>query len=184
LTKGDDWTFIIKVHALIEAALTHLLAIAVGGGELQDRSESLPMTRGIGLAVEHRLLDPGRATFLRALGRIRNAFVHDVRRVSLRIEDFVKSLDPIEQPQFWRDLMRGYTLEPMINDSGRLIPTEEFVATRPRFAIWISSMSALSLIYRTKTLDQAGRDKLFSALAAMEPLRTRPSNRRSGRDDR
>jgi hypothetical protein len=154
------------------------------GGEQQQRSAAVPLIRGIELATEHRLLDPGRATFLRALNWIRNAFVHDVRSVSLRIEDFVRLLDPVDQTQLWRDLMRGYTLEPMINDSGRLIPTEEFAAMRPRFAVWISSMSALSLMYRTKSLDEAGREKLFSALAAMEPLRAAPSSRRSRRNDK
>jgi hypothetical protein len=183
LTTGDDWTFIIKVHALLQAALTHLLVATVGDNALQDRSESLPMTRGLALAVEHRVLDPGRAAFLRALGRLRNAFVHDIRSVSLRIEDFVRTLDPDEQQPFWRDLIRGYTLEPSIDDSGRLIPTEEFVESRPRFAIWISSMGTLSLMYRTKTLDPTGREKLFSALSRMEPLRSKPESRSTRRQD-
>ena len=59
---------------------------------------------------------------------------------------------------FWRDLMRGHTVEPVIVESdGRRVPTEEFVALNARFTIWISAMSALSLIYRSKTSDQATR---------------------------
>ena len=58
------------------------------------------------------------------------------------------------------------------------MPTEEFAAARPRFTIWISAMSALSLIYRTKTLDQASREKLFVALSTMKPIRAKPSSRR------
>ena len=75
--------------------------------------------------------------------------------------------------RFGRGLMRGYTIEPVIIDYGRSIPTEECVAAKPRFSIWISAMSALSLIYRTRTFDQANRDKLFAMLSNLKPLRVR-----------
>ena len=58
------------------------------------------------------------------------------------------------------------------------MPTEEFAAAHPRFTIWISAMSALSLIYQTKTLDQASREKLFVALSTMKPIRAKPGSRR------
>lgn len=68
--------------------------------------------------------------------------------------------------------MRGHTLEPVIVESdGRRVPTEEFVASNPRFTVWISAMSALSLIYRTKTSDSATREKLFTFLSTLTPLR-------------
>lgn len=43
LQDGDDWSFVIKLHALAEAALTHLLTAAVGREELSDLFSSLPM---------------------------------------------------------------------------------------------------------------------------------------------
>ena len=182
LTEGDDWSFVIKVHAVAETALTHLLTAGVGRKELRDLFASLTMgdpRRGkLAVAARLRLLDPGRQAFFLGLGRIRNWFVHDVRSVGLRIEDFVNSLQPDQRPRFWRDMMRGHTVEPMIIDSGRSMPTEEFAAAQPRFTIWISAMSALSLIYRTKTLDQASREKLFVALSTMKPIRAKPGSRR------
>lgn len=174
-TEGDDWSFVIKVHALAEAAVTHLLTAALGDEDSRDRFASLPMgsRRGrLALAAQHRLMDDGRVTFFRALGRIRNWFVHDVRSVGLRIEDFAQSLDADERIEFWRDLMRGHTIEPVIVENNeRKVPTEEFVASNPRFTVWISAMSALSLLYRTKTSDPATREKLFTFLSTLTQLR-------------
>lgn len=68
--------------------------------------------------------------------------------------------------------MRGHTIEPVIvENDGRKVPTEEFVAANPRFTVWISAMSALSLIYRTKMSDPATREKLFTFLSTLTPLR-------------
>jgi hypothetical protein len=68
--------------------------------------------------------------------------------------------------------MRGYTREPVIVDAGRSMPVEEFVAARPRFTVWISMVSTISLIYKFKTADPATREKAFEQLSTMRPLRT------------
>lgn len=102
-TESDDWSFVIKVHALAEAAVTRLLTAAVGDEGSRDRFASLPMGSRKGrlaLAAQHHLMDHGRVTFFRALGRVRNWFVHDVRNVGLRIEDFAQSLGPDERIGF------------------------------------------------------------------------------------
>ncbi len=174
-TEGDDWSFVIKVHALAEAAVTHLLTVAVGDERSRDRFAFLPMGSRKGklaLALQHRLMDDGRVTFFRALGRVRNWFVHDVRNVGLRIDDFAQSLGPDERIRFLRDLMRGHTIEPVIVESDtRSVPTEQFVAANSRFTVWISMTSALSLIYRTRMSDDATRERLFTFLSTLTPLR-------------
>ena len=68
--------------------------------------------------------------------------------------------------------MGGYTLEPVIDDPDRgHVLAEEFAATHPRFTVWVGAVRALSLIYRAKTLDDVGREKLFVALSTMKPTR-------------
>ncbi|MBI2359317.1 MAG: hypothetical protein HYV04_10505 [Deltaproteobacteria bacterium] len=95
-----------------------------------------------------------------------------VHEGAVRIEDFAQSLDADERIEFWRDLMRGHTIEPVIVENNeRKVPTEEFVASNPRFTVWISAMSALSLLYRTKTSDPATREKLFTFLSTLTQLR-------------
>lgn len=108
---SDDWSFVIKLHTVAEAALTHLLTAALRREELADLFASLPMSdskRGkIAIAARLNLIDRNRAAFFRALGRIRNRFAHDVKNVGLRIEDFARSLPQHEEEQFWKDLVGG-----------------------------------------------------------------------------
>ena len=42
LTDGDDWSFVIKVHAVAETALTHLLTAGVGRKELRGMCCNFP----------------------------------------------------------------------------------------------------------------------------------------------
>jgi hypothetical protein len=182
LKDGDDWSFVIKVHAVAEAALTHLLTTTVGREELRDLFGSLPMgdsRRGrISVAAQLHLLDPRRVAFFRALGRIRNAFVHDIKNAGLRIEQYAASLAPSEQDRLWLDLMGGHTLEPIIIDfDGKEVPTKDFARAHPRFTIWISTLSALGLIYRATTLDDTNRKRFFEELRDMKPLRGQSANR-------
>jgi hypothetical protein len=116
--------------------------------------------------------------FFRALGRIRNAFVHGIKNAGLRIEQYAASLAPNEQDRLWLDLMGGHTLEPIIIDfDGNEVPTKDFARAHPRFTIWISTLSALGLIYRATTLDDTNRKRFFEELRDMKPLRGQSANR-------
>lgn len=127
----------------------------------------------LAVATRLRLVDSRRKSFFLALGRIRNQFAHDPKHVGRRIEDFVQSLPPGERDQFWKDLIGGHTVEPVIIDfEGREVPAEQFARSHPRFTIWVACMSALSLIYHAKTLDDAARHQMHAELSTMKPLRT------------
>ena len=175
LDEQDDWSFVIKVHALAGAALTYLLTTAVGREELGDLFDSLTMgdaRKGkLAIAESLRLLDPRRVVFLRALGRIRNRFAHDVKYAGFRIEDYARLLPLVDQKKLWQDLIRGYTIEPFIFDFDNCqVRSEDFARARPRFTIWIGSLSTLSLIYRAKTSNEVDRQKMFSFLKTMKPV--------------
>jgi hypothetical protein len=131
----------------------------------------------LAVASRLRVLDAGGVIFLRALGRMRNQFVHDVHNVGRRLEDYANALKPEERSQFWRELMRGYTREPVIIDGDRSMPVEQFVAAHPRFTVWISMVSTVSLIYKFKTADPAIRERASEVLSTMKPLRNRHSGR-------
>ena len=175
LDEQDDWSFVIKVHALAEAALTYLLTTAVGREELLTMGDA---RRGkLAIAESLRLLDPRRVVFLRALGRIRNRFAHDVKYAGFRIEDYARLLPLVDQKKLWQDLIRGYTIEPFIFDFDNCqVRSEDFARARPRFTIWIASLSTLSLIYRAKTSNEVDRQKMFSFLKTMKPVGGTPSH--------
>lgn len=100
LMQEDGWSFIIKLHALIEAALTralvnhfhadttlaeHLRRLNTGGG-----SGKVALARGAGL------VSPPMVKFLEGLGVRRNNLVHGIENVGFNLEAYVQSLDADE----------------------------------------------------------------------------------------
>jgi hypothetical protein len=88
LVEEDDWSFVVKAHALLEACATELLvrssdsrltpifkSMQLGGG----RASKMEFVRALGL------LDDPAISFVRWLGELRNRIVHDVRHVGFSL---------------------------------------------------------------------------------------------------
>lgn len=91
LNEGNDWSFIIKIHSLVEAAVSHYLSVKIGNEKLESVFQRLPLStvnggkidflKALDLLKEHR-------GFIVLLSRIRNDYVHDVSNVSLRFQEY------------------------------------------------------------------------------------------------
>ena len=96
LHDEDDWSFVIKLHALMEAAVTYLLAEHFGDqrlGKFFDRLEmSNPRVGKLALLNELDLLPSEARTFLQKLSELRNNRVHDIREVGFDLERYILSL--------------------------------------------------------------------------------------------
>src|SRR5208283_2682599 len=75
ITDEDDWSFIIKLHALIEAAVSHLLTDVLGREELSDVFAELEMSnkkRGkLAFVRALNLLDEDDRRFISKLSELR-----------------------------------------------------------------------------------------------------------------
>ena len=105
LRNEDDWSFIIKLHALLEAALTTLLAAKVGQ-ELRSTFARLEMSRAdtgkVAFAKALGLLVQEERRFIRELSELRNELVHSVERITFNLSDYVAKLDPSQLDSFAR----------------------------------------------------------------------------------
>lgn len=102
LSKDDDWTFIIKIHGLLEAGLNHILLQSLGYPEL--RKIISKMDTGSGKLAFVKALDllPGNARmFVRVLSAVRNAAVHDIRNFDISLMEYQKRLDR-DQRRNWK----------------------------------------------------------------------------------
>src|SRR5690242_8323284 len=72
LIDEDDWSFVIKVHALIEAAVTHLLVIASGKNELENIYTFLELSDS----------RTGKLAFVRELGLLENKYRRFIKTLS------------------------------------------------------------------------------------------------------
>jgi hypothetical protein len=107
IQQDDDWSFVIKAHAIVEAAITQLVAHLIGHPEaLEKLLSTLSMGGRHGKVAFVRCLmglsDP-ELDFAEALGTIRNHAAHRVSNVEgFSLTGYLKSL---ERGEFER--MRG-----------------------------------------------------------------------------
>jgi hypothetical protein len=86
LLQESDWSFVIKLHALLESAVSQLLVNAVARKELADVFASLEMsntkTGKLAFVKALELLPKAHLDFIRALSELRNQLAHRVKNVS------------------------------------------------------------------------------------------------------
>lgn len=95
LMKEDDWSFVIKGHALLEAAVSRLLVersdarlepvfarLQLGGG----RTGKLSFVNAL------ELLPPADVQLLQWLGELRNRLVHDPKQFGFRLDEYAQNL--------------------------------------------------------------------------------------------
>ena len=104
LTTEDDWSFIIKTHALIESVLTRLIQVTVQPPPLAEFAETLNLSGGrhskTKLLRACGRLDDDEEKFVRGLSEIRNRFVHNVRHTKSDLPKFVQGLDAAKKKEF------------------------------------------------------------------------------------
>jgi DNA-binding MltR family transcriptional regulator len=142
LATEDDWSFVIKAHALIEATVTHMLTEGVDERlrKVFERLELSGAENGkLVFAEALGLIDTKDRRFIRLFSELRNKLVHDIRRVTFTFDAHLKSLDDNQQKAFV-DCVSAFF-------EGRLERNalRDMVLQFPRLAIWAVAMQLLSL---------------------------------------
>jgi hypothetical protein len=110
----DDWTFVIKSHALLEAAVSQMLANALDR-RLDDVFGRLELGRtDVGkLAFAHalELLSSEERGFIRTLSDVRNLLAHDLRHLDFDLSAHVNALDKQQRERFFKHFDFGIAKE-------------------------------------------------------------------------
>ncbi len=100
----DDWSFVIKTHAFLEAALTHLLADHLGKEDLVPvfayLETSNVRTGKLAFVKAFDLLDKRARRFIHTLSELRNDLVHEVSNVGFSFAAYVSSLSDKQRKEF------------------------------------------------------------------------------------
>jgi hypothetical protein len=162
LLNEDDWSFIIKLDALIEASLTHQLvevlstSISEFSSEFYDREKiekfvswldlSNPRTSKLTLAVGMGLMLDNHPKFVRLLAEIRNNLVHDIRNTNFNLGNYVSLLRGEKRDNFFNTL-RIDSKNKIIRDKfDKEIDYDEFILRYPKLSIWFTASDLLSEI--------------------------------------
>ncbi|MCC1496135.1 hypothetical protein [Alcanivorax sp. 1008] len=144
LIEGEsDWALIIKTHALIEAAVSDLLATSLDRKDLNAIFSSLELsnkrTGKMAFVSALGLLDEDCRRFISALSELRNRLVHNVKNVHFDFHEYVKQLDA----QQFRQFVKNFNTLSYEVDEGLL----NLFRHDPIQGVWYGAMSVLGRIY-------------------------------------
>ncbi len=160
LKNEDDWSFIIKCHALLESAMSHLIVATLKQPPLKDIVARLEMsgatTGKVAFAKALGLADDRERRFMRALSELRNDIVHDVRNVDFDLIAHMKSgaVDAkarTAQVLTFALLVDGpmeFTIEDQKSD------WRDMFQANPKYFIWQSVRMYLGIAYIPRYLER------------------------------
>jgi hypothetical protein len=171
LKKDSDWAFVIKMHALIEGGIAHLLEHKLAKPELRDFLNRLSL-RGrvgkVGLARALEVLHPDDARFLEAFGDLRNDYAHNLRNANLPLVQYIQMLTPGHRQRFLAPF--HLYLAKTIKYNEKQLARDDFVANHPKQAIWLVAIVVLSSFYRHKEMARIHTETVRNALEAWDRI--------------
>jgi hypothetical protein len=160
LYSEDDWSFVIKTHAVLEATLSHLLTVVIGEPRLQPFFARLDMSGAtIGKVAIVKLLDLLDETdrrFIKSFSELRNDLVHEIRFVNFTFASHVKSMDA-NQLKTFKKQFDTWSVEPYAEVIGQRVLVLDFFKENPKLAIWYSAMATIAIIYGIKEIQISAR---------------------------
>ena len=175
LKAEDDWSFIIKSHALIEAACAELLTEYVGSRELLDPFSRLELSNKksgkIAFLKSLGLLDDDERRFVSSLSELRNILVHNVSNVAFDLAAHIESLDKKQRRSFAKSFGYAFLSEEAHPDfSGDI----DDVLNHPKDTLWRGLKFMLAIISLQIDVLRAKRDSKNSLAEVGEALLKKP----------
>lgn len=134
LYEEDDWSFVIKLHALMEAACTHLIMAHLEKPELVDVIGRLELSgKTIGKTVILRklhLLGEYDRRFISSLSELRNKLVHDIRFSNFTLLKYIQSLDPKSIKNFTESFAPQELLDREVSNLANALQRERLKAAK------------------------------------------------------
>ena len=162
MLERDDWSFVIKAHALLESVVCQLLAthlkqpameyVLAQNVQMEDR---IVMMKALGIA------DDNERRMMRLLGKIRNNLVHNAEQTDFTFSEYFKNRDNR------RNFTQAFATEwPDTIGTTRPINRSDYILQNPRYAIWVSVMQIVSHTFnaKLKALYAAKQEAILEAL--------------------
>jgi len=144
--EPSDWSFILKLHAILEGALTRLLERRLSES---DFDETLTFMRKVQLAFELRELahDNHYRSFLVTLNHLRNRFAHRAEYIVADIPTVIQGIPTHKRSSVLQSLAVGIKIPGTTEDDPRnRIGREEMTRKWPRYMIMMSAGYALDML--------------------------------------
>ena len=168
LLRNDDWSFIIKIHTLIDVAITKAVIETLGKPEIEDSIERLNLNTKLGFAKKLNLLEKDSLLFVQKLSEMRNQFAHNISDVGVEILEFLNSSKKEKRDGFLKAFRWGNTKaeEIIVKEEDRTLQNLlkilafNFADELPKIAIWTGSLLVLRETHHKITMSKFEKEKI------------------------
>jgi hypothetical protein len=156
LREGDDWSFVIKTHALLEAAVSNLICKTLGRDELAEVFSHVELSGKqagkMAFVKALDLLDEPDRRFISSLSELRNQLVHNIANVDFDLKQYTSAMLPNELDSFAKKFNSFSEGETVDYQGEKLSPNEVF-RRDPKMAIWWSVAVTVAIIYQVRKIE-------------------------------
>ncbi|MCP3019082.1 hypothetical protein [Cupriavidus basilensis] len=163
LLKEDDWSFLIKLHALFEAALSHVIVHRLGCETLSGPMSRLEMSdkdKGkIAFASALGLIGQDERRYIIQLSQLRNRCVHDVREAAtFNLQTACAAMDTTQKKTFVKAIC-GTEGDEKYEENGRKMTRKDLVLKEPKMFVWRVGMFVLAALCLQKENEELRRER-------------------------
>ena len=153
LRDEDDWSFVVKLHALIEAVVTNMLTKILDDDRLEaifsEMELSNKKTGKMAFVKQMKLMPEKHRRFIHSLSELRNACVHKVANISFDLKSHVKTLNKQQWTSFVKSFAFFYDKQEIIVEN-MTVRREDMVKETPKIIIWLGAVEILKDLYIEK----------------------------------
>lgn len=164
----NDWSFIIKCHALIEAALNQAIVAVLGFNKLEDVISKIDTSNSstgkVTIAKNIGLLNTDKANSIKIISEIRNNLVHNIKNIDFDIGAYYKNLDKNQQRTLIDKLLKaglGDNTEQITQFKNAILPHQKIAVKYLIYSNTISIISLLLMASEKITISRKEKDEIF-----------------------
>ena len=150
LPGEDEWSFVVKVAAIVEASVSELLLATIADNRLHPIFSKMRL-RGpdgkIAYLTALELLSKEQIAFIDQLYLLRNSVVHDIKQVSFVFENYFGALPTERVKSFWSAIVPQRDVRMLVADPKNC-----------RFVIWLSLLNFLASMQTAKAKQKGDRE--------------------------
>jgi hypothetical protein len=154
LFHEDDWSFTIKLHALVESVIVYAIVDGLHTPAFAETFSRLPLGGRAGkrsFARALKMLTPEQDQFIEHLSRMRNRMAHDPRDAGVTFEQYLRSLKASERQSFGTAIVRvlaaGKEPTGKIDIDGVPMTPTEVVLSSLKVPLWFAGVMLITGLY-------------------------------------
>lgn len=166
--QGDDWSFVIKLHALLESVVCQMMATSLKCRELEEPlAQEVTMESRITMLKALGLADENERRMMRALGRLRNSLVHNANQTDFTFKSYLSNKQ--RRDNFASDFAYGWP-DPIPGTNAKL-SRAQLAQTMPRLAVLsaVLGIASKNVSAKVELAKERRQQNIMDALLSAAP---------------